>query len=237
MKETVKTSRTAGYLEKIFRALNAKYFNGELEEPIITIQSTPRAYGHVTVAKAWQRGDTTRHELNIGAGTLARPIENVVATTLHECVHLWNLQNGIQDCSRGGQYHNKKFKEAAEARDLKISYDPRIGWSIVLHLLGLLLCVLLFGGVRQKLNHAGSIPAGHLFGVNFIIGGQFVDKRNLLTGDGLPVPFVTLLFVPYMLLLRMVLLEVLINIIQHKLQWNGTSGALFIFAQMPQRLR
>lgn len=130
MKETVKTSRTAGYLEKIFRALNAKYFNGELEEPIITIQSTPRAYGHVTVAKAWQRGNTTRHELNIGAGTLARPIENVVATTLHECVHLWNLQNGIQDCSRGGQYHNKKFKEAAEARDLKISYDPRIGWSI-----------------------------------------------------------------------------------------------------------
>lgn len=97
MKETVKTSRTAGYLEKIFRALNAKYFNGELEEPIITIQSTPRAYGHVTVAKAWQRGDTTRHELNIGAGTLARPIENVVATTLHECVHLWNLQNGIDE--------------------------------------------------------------------------------------------------------------------------------------------
>ena len=130
MKETVKTSRTAGYLEKIFRALNAKYFSGELEEPIITIQSTPRAYGHVTVAKAWQRGDTTRHELNIGAGTLARPIENVVASTLHECIHLWDLQNGIQDCSRGGQYHNKKFKEAAEARDLKISYDPRIGWSI-----------------------------------------------------------------------------------------------------------
>lgn len=44
MKETVKTSRTAGYLEKIFRALNAKYFGGQLEEPIITIQSTPRAY-------------------------------------------------------------------------------------------------------------------------------------------------------------------------------------------------
>ena len=45
MKETVKTSRTAGYLEKIFRALNRDFFGGELEEPIITIQSTPRAYG------------------------------------------------------------------------------------------------------------------------------------------------------------------------------------------------
>lgn len=130
MKETVKTSRTAGYLEKIFRAVNAKYFGGQLEEPIITIQSTPKAYGHVTVAKAWQRGDTTRHELNIGAGTLNRDIVYVVCTLVHECVHLWNIQNGIQDCSRGGAYHNKRFKEAAEARDLKISYDPRIGWSI-----------------------------------------------------------------------------------------------------------
>lgn len=78
MKETIKTSRTAGYLEKIFRALNADWFGGELEEPIITIQSTPRAYGHVTVAKVWKRKDQQRHELNIGAETLERPIEEVV---------------------------------------------------------------------------------------------------------------------------------------------------------------
>lgn len=51
MKDTIKTSRTAGYLEKIFRAVNTDWFGGELEEPIITIQSTPRAYGHVTVSK------------------------------------------------------------------------------------------------------------------------------------------------------------------------------------------
>ena len=130
MKETVKTSRTAGYLEKMFRSLNAKYFGGQLEEPIITIQSTPRAYGHVTVGKSWRKGQEQRHELNIGAGTLDRPIENVTATLLHEMVHLWNLQNGIQDCSRGGAYHNKKFRDAATARDLSIGYDPRIGWSV-----------------------------------------------------------------------------------------------------------
>ncbi len=130
MKETVKTSRTAGYLEKIFRALNARYFSGQLEEPIITIQSTPRAYGHVTVAKSWRRGQEQRHELNIGAGTLDRPIENITATILHEMVHLWNIQNGVQDTSRGGQYHNKKFRDAATARDLDIGYDSRIGWSV-----------------------------------------------------------------------------------------------------------
>ena len=131
MKETVKTSRTAGYLEKIFRTLNGHYFGGTLEEPVITIQSTPRAYGHITVGKAWTRGtDDKRHELNIAAGTLSRPIENIVATMLHECVHLYCMQIGIKDTSRGGAYHNKRFKTVAESRDLHIEYDPRIGWSI-----------------------------------------------------------------------------------------------------------
>lgn len=130
MKQTVKTSRTAGYLEKMFRALNDRYFDGLLDEPVITIQSTPRAYGHVTVGKSWRRGQEHRHELNLGAGTIDRPIEEVAATLQHEMVHLWNIREGIPDCSRGGQYHNKRFRDAAEARDLKISFDKRIGWSI-----------------------------------------------------------------------------------------------------------
>lgn len=130
MKETVKTSRTAGYLEKIFRALNADWFGGELEEPIITIQSTPRAYGHVTVGKTWFRKDQMRHELNLGAETLNRPIENVVATIMHEMVHLYNIAHGVQDCSRGGMYHNKKFRDEAERRGLSISHHQTYGWTI-----------------------------------------------------------------------------------------------------------
>lgn len=132
MKQTVRTSRTAGYLEKIFRAVNEHYFNGTLEEPIITIQSTPKAYGHVTVSKTWSKGTDgeRRHELNIGAGTLDRPIENVVSTLTHECCHLKNLQDGVQDCSRRGAYHNKRFKALAEQCDLEVTYDPRVGWGI-----------------------------------------------------------------------------------------------------------
>jgi len=130
MKETVKTSRTAGYLEKIFRTPNADWFSGELEEPIITIQSTPRAYGHVTIAKTWKRKDEDRHELNLGAETLNRPIEEVVATIMHEMVHLYNIANGVQDCSRGGTYHNKRFRDEAERRGLKISHHPAYGWTI-----------------------------------------------------------------------------------------------------------
>ena len=130
MKQTVKTSRTAGYLEKMFRALNDRYFGGKLPEPIITIQSTPKSYGHISVQKVWKSGEDNRHEINIGAGTLDRPIENVTATLLHEMVHLYNMENGIKDTSRGGTYHNKRFKTEAEKRDLLIDYDSRIGFSI-----------------------------------------------------------------------------------------------------------
>ena len=44
MKNTVKTSRVAGQLEKMFRALNTRFFGGELEEVIITLKKTPGAY-------------------------------------------------------------------------------------------------------------------------------------------------------------------------------------------------
>lgn len=130
MKELVKISRVSGMLEKMYRQLNQDKFNGELEDPIITIQSTPRAYGHVTCGKVWKSKDVARYELNIGAGTLDRPIENVVSTLLHEMVHIYHLMNNIQDCSRGGTYHNRKFKEKAESVGLIINKDSRIGWSL-----------------------------------------------------------------------------------------------------------
>lgn len=129
MKETVKTSRTAGYLEKMFRALNQDFFGGELEEPIITIQSTPRVYGHVTIGKTWKRKEDWRHELNLGAETLERPIEAITATMVHEMVHLYNIAHEIQDCSRGGLYHNKRFRDEAERRGLVISHHEKYGWS------------------------------------------------------------------------------------------------------------
>lgn len=132
MKETVKISRISGQLEKMYRALNNDFFGGELETPVITVQSTPHAYGHVTCSKIWKDvvGENARYELNIGAGTLNRPIENVVATLLHEMVHIYHLMHDIQDCSRGGRYHNKKFKEKAESVGLIIEHDSSIGWSI-----------------------------------------------------------------------------------------------------------
>ena len=48
---------------------------------------------------------------------------------LYEMIHYWNYENGIQDTSRGGTYHNKRFKAAAEARGLEVSHSEKYGWS------------------------------------------------------------------------------------------------------------
>jgi len=132
MKEITKTSRLAGQLEKLFRMLNEDFFDGQLEQPIITIQSTPRAYGHYSVHPIWTvNGEEKRHEINIGAGSLSnRPIEFVVGTLLHEMCHMYNdTVLNVQDCSRGGMYHSKKFKEVAESVGLIVTRTEKYGWA------------------------------------------------------------------------------------------------------------
>lgn len=129
MKQLTNYKRATGYLDKIFNLLNAEYFNNELPKVVITIQSTPRAYGHFTTYDAWHCNDTGFKEINIGAGTLDRPIENVTATLLHEMVHEYCFVQGIKDTSRNGTYHNKRFRDEAVKRGLCIGYDKRIGWS------------------------------------------------------------------------------------------------------------
>ena len=85
MKELTSYNRVAGYLNKMFDMLNAEFFENALSRPTITIQSTPRAYGHFSLREdTWVSKLGATHEINIGAGTLARPIEEVAATLLHE---------------------------------------------------------------------------------------------------------------------------------------------------------
>ena len=130
MKELTSYNRVAGYLNKVFDLLNEEFFENTLSRPTITIQSTPRAYGHFSLREdTWVSKLGGTHEINIGAGTLARPIEEVAATLLHEMVHYYNFENGVQDCSRGSTYHNRRFKASAEAHGLRVEHTDKYGWS------------------------------------------------------------------------------------------------------------
>lgn len=125
---------TIQQLEDLFEVFNYKYFEGQLSKPVITVSpdTTKGAYGWCTSWKAWKETgheEVGYYEINICAEHLSRAYEDVAGTMLHEMVHLHNLENGIKDCSRAGTYHNKKFKEAAEARGLIVTNTQKYGWS------------------------------------------------------------------------------------------------------------
>ena len=166
MKQLTTYNRAAGYLNRIFDLLNEAYFENTLSRPTITIQSTPKAYGHFSLrSDTWVSKNGESHEINIGAGTLARPIENVVATLLHEMVHYYNHVNGIQDTSRGNTYHNKRFRDSAQERGLIVEHHPTYGWSITSPADSLLDFVL-FNGLTDIL-----INRNEFYGVRVPVGG------------------------------------------------------------------
>lgn len=129
MKQTTKMSRAVSQLEHIYNALNTDFFQDELPVPIITVQSKPGTYGHCTTSKVWQRKDGGAYELNIAAEVLNYPIEETLDTMLHEMVHLYCRENGIKEVSRGGKYHNKRFKAEAERRGLVCIPCGQYGWN------------------------------------------------------------------------------------------------------------
>ena len=121
-------------LEDMFEIFNSVYFESKLSKPIITVSPDVRkgSYGWCTSWKAWKKssGAEGYYEINICAEHLARPFKELAGTMLHEMIHLYNLERGVKDCSRGGTYHNAKFKAAAEAHGLTVEADPKYGWCV-----------------------------------------------------------------------------------------------------------
>lgn len=130
MKEITKMSRLTGQLEKAFRLINVDFFEGKLPTPVITVTPTAKAYAHYTPWDAWDTKGEGRREINISSAYLERPLENIVASLIHEMTHMYNdcILNE-QDTSRGGTYHNKVFRREAEKRGLIITKSERYGWS------------------------------------------------------------------------------------------------------------
>jgi hypothetical protein len=96
---------------------------------ILVTRKTGRTMGHFTHAKLWKAGDEAFHEIMISANYFTRGARAVLGTLLHETAHSLDLQAGIQGVTGDG-YHNKKFKDTAEALGLTITQAKGIGWSV-----------------------------------------------------------------------------------------------------------
>lgn len=125
--EPMKMSETVKALELIFDKLNAIYFEGKLPKPVITVQTTPKAYGHCSTKKIWKSETEGMYEINLGAEYINRPKELTCCTLLHEMVHLFCTETGVKDTCQNGRYHNKAFAVECESRDLIVEYDRANG--------------------------------------------------------------------------------------------------------------
>ena len=143
------TTKITETLYTIFNALNARYFDNELPQPFIIIKQgktksksvygtfTPNSWVHKEGEETNENGEVTNilsdtkiHEIAMSGEYLSRPLANMCATLCHEMVHLYCKINNINDTSNNGVYHNNKFKQQAECRDLIIEKAQTIGWSV-----------------------------------------------------------------------------------------------------------
>ncbi len=118
-------------LMSAFNSINTNFFEGKLEKVIITLKEGAKknAFGWIEIHTNWRQGKEERHEINISADFLDRPINHIIATLMHEMCHLYAIQNDIKDTSRANIYHNKKFKEIAEKHGLIVEFSEHIGYS------------------------------------------------------------------------------------------------------------
>lgn len=85
--EPMKMSDVVTKLESLFDILNRVYFDNALPKPVITVQSTPKAYGHCST-KRFGRARTTASMKSTSA-----PSSSIVRllTRLRRCAMRWSI--------------------------------------------------------------------------------------------------------------------------------------------------
>jgi hypothetical protein len=77
----------------------------------------------------WQVAGADRHEVLVGGEGLQRGPTDVLGTLLHEAAHGLAQARGIQDTSRQGRYHNRRYAQLARELGLEVASVKPIGWS------------------------------------------------------------------------------------------------------------
>ncbi len=129
--DSVAVSRVLRVLEDTWQAIRARH--PQIPAVVIIIASgtdgKQARFGH-HAPKRWHVGQDERTEIMISGEGLRRDALSVLGTLLHEAAHALAAARGIQDTSRQGRYHNKKFKAHAGELGITVEHDQKIGWSL-----------------------------------------------------------------------------------------------------------
>jgi hypothetical protein len=85
-------------------------------------------WGHFAPHR-WQVAGDDRHEVLVGGEGLQRGPLEVLGTLLHEAAHGLAQARSIQDTSRQGRYHNRRYAHLARELGLEATSVKPVGWS------------------------------------------------------------------------------------------------------------
>lgn len=122
-------SQLSVFLQGAYNKLNETQFDGTLPHLLITFESGAKkhAFGWVYTNKMWKTSNGDKYSIVIATEHLQN-VEKVIITLTHEMCHVYAMENGIKDTSRGGYYHNDNFKDIAEKAGL-ICTKEKQGWA------------------------------------------------------------------------------------------------------------
>jgi len=113
-------------LEKSYESIAKK--TGAPKATLVISRKTGNTMGHWTSLAVWSNGQDKYNELMISGDYLDRTSEELLGTLLHEIAHAINTAKGVKDCS-SNQYHNRNFKNEAEALGLNTKFSDGRGFA------------------------------------------------------------------------------------------------------------
>jgi hypothetical protein len=128
----VAASAVVAAMEGVWTAIRARH--PEVPEVVVILGAGSEArrglfkLGHFAAAR-WQVADQRRAEVLVSGEGLQRGAVDVLGTLLHEAAHGLAGARGIQDTSRQGRYHNRRYARLAGELGLDMTCDKATGWS------------------------------------------------------------------------------------------------------------
>ena len=110
-----------------------KTHHSELPDAVIVLGTGVQGGRLVKLGHWWQSqwvaDGKARAEVLLAGEALHLPAEDVMEILLHEAAHGINSARGIKDTSRGGRYHNERYKVTGTEVGLLVERADPYGWA------------------------------------------------------------------------------------------------------------